>query len=156
MDTLPNSELSTRCQWCSQPVPAGAARCPSCGAAVPGPEAPPEAAQLLRMPDEPPAEDSDLPEFLREPSLPEPPPLPLSGPSDVMEGVVQTGVVLAAGGLVGGLFGLLIAPPIVAQIFSTVLENPDIDAGSFRRFGLLVGILFGMLIGAAYGSFSRR
>lgn len=148
---IPDSTTATRrCQWCSQAIPAGSDRCAGCGAVAP------TAGYQAEGTVEPDAVAIDAPPDIAASLMgeePAPPPVPIP---DITDSLLRTGATLAIAGLIGGLLGVVITPPIASRVFATMLDMPDLDMAAFARLGIFAGVLVGLLAGAGYTTIYRR
>jgi hypothetical protein len=157
------------CQWCSGRIPENASACEDCGAArprpdltVPGYSEPAEPVIQEQAVASTPADQEDDAARARQilkdldAYVPEVEPEYVPRARDPSDDILMIVLVLGASGIVGGLLGWFVAPPVIHDLFNEVL-NVDTDGPeAFRRLGAFMIALLAMLFGSMLVAFMRR
>lgn len=165
-DTSDQPELA--CQWCGGTIPMGGNACADCGSLrpredliVPGLTKPAEQARVTA---EAPAERDEPDDAERarqilkdlDAYIPEREPTSRGTRGDPGDDMVVVVGVLLAGGIVGGLMGWLLLPPLLHQIFESGIGVESDGPEAFRRLGAFIGALLTMLFAALLATMLRR
>jgi hypothetical protein len=148
--TVPQDDATARCQWCNAPLPAGTARCASCGALCATDDALKTHAVEPAIAPEPEAARADLVEWWREDDTADGPPAPRLTLADVERRRMQTFVAIGVGVVVCTVFGWLAGPllaPALERLTGATIEHPS----DLRGMGALLGFIAGMFCGATGG-----
>lgn len=165
IDVSEQPELS--CQWCNGTIPAGERVCTSCGSVRPRddlvvPGLTQQADQTGPAPEEAVPDPDDDAERARQilrdldayiPEADAPARKSSRNPADDM--IVVVGI-LVAGGVIGGLMGWLLLPPLLHELFENVVGVDSDGPEAFRRLGAFIGALVTMLFAALLATMLRR